>query len=326
MSSRSPLVSIIMTSYNASDFIAAAIESIIGQTYPTWELLIADDCSTDNTKQIISAFVDRDNRIVVSHNAENLHYLKTRNRLFKQAKGEFVTLLDADDLMVPTRIEKQLGFMLENPELAVCGCFASYIDQKGNPIKVEKPLPPTEYDAIKMAFPTSNPFTGSSLFFKKSILIEFGGYREFFSGLCSEDYDLGSRIAEKYPCANYPEALYIYRQFPTSTTRIRDLDNPKKYFSHELAQLFIKQRSNGGQDFLEIENNTGIDEYINELTKKYKEDPSLMHIEMVTSHLYAGLIKNAVHEAWLAIMANPFKLYNYRTLKYALGKWLFKTN
>jgi teichuronic acid biosynthesis glycosyltransferase TuaG len=323
MSSESPLISIIMTSYNTSEFIAAAIESIIRQTYKNWELLIADDCSTDNTRQIISKYANRDQIIIVSHNSENLHYLKTRNRLFKEAEGEFVTLLDADDLMLNTRLEKQLGFMFENPELAVCGCFVSYIDQKGNPIKVEKPFPPTDHESIKKIFPISNPFTGSSLFFKKSVLVEFGGYREFFSGLCSEDYDLGSRIAEKYPCANYPEPLYVYRQFPTSTTRIRDLENPKKYFSHQLAQLFISQRKNGGKDFLELGRHAEIEAYLERLSLKYKTDKSLFHIELVTSHLYAGLLKDAVKEAFKAVRANPLKTYNYRTLKYTLVKWLF---
>lgn len=323
MSSPNPLISIIMTSYNASEFIADAIESIISQTYENWELLVADDCSTDNTRQIISANANRESRIIVSHNSENLHYLKTRNRLFKLAKGAFVTLLDADDLMVSTRLEKQLAFMINNPDLAVCGCFVSYIDQKGNPIEVEKPFPPTDYESIKNYFPKSNPFTGSSLFFKKSVLDEFGGYREFFSSLCSEDYDLGSRIAEKYPCANYPEALYVYRQFPTSTTRIRDLKNPRKYFSHQLAQLFISQRKNGGKDYLELGKHAEIQAYLDQLSLKYKTDKSLFHIEMVTSHLYAGLLKDAVIESLRAVRANPLKLYNYRTLKYTLVKWLF---
>src|SRR5262249_32870532 len=95
----SPLVSILMTSFNAEAYIAEAIGSILRQTYSNWELLLADDCSTDQTRTVIAGFTDP--RIRVYHNDHNMHYLRTRNKLIPLVRGEFIALLDADDRWEP---------------------------------------------------------------------------------------------------------------------------------------------------------------------------------------------------------------------------------
>ena len=241
-----PLVSIISTSFNTARFLREALDSVINQSFKNWELLIADDASTDNSAQIIDSYAARDKRIKPFHNATNRHYLRTRNDLFTKAKGEFITLLDSDDKMEITRLEEQLSFMQSNPELAFCGCLVKYIDDKSRPLKTNRPKPALDYTEILKQYPNTNPITGSTAFIKSTVLKEFGGYRDFFHGLCSEDYDLFSRIAEKYPCANLDRELYIYRQFPESTSRSHIITNPYKKFSGELAQWFINQRKNGG--------------------------------------------------------------------------------
>ena len=104
-------VSVVMPSYNSERFIAEAIRSVIGQTYERWELLIVDDCSSDNTYQVASAFAALDSRIVVMRQPVRGGAAKARNRAIAAAKGRFVAFLDSDDAWLPQKLAKQLPEM-----------------------------------------------------------------------------------------------------------------------------------------------------------------------------------------------------------------------
>ena len=101
------LVSIIMPSWNTAKFIAETIQSVIDQTYQNWELLIVDDCSTDNTDEIVASF--KDDRIKYFHNEKNSGAALTRNRAMREAQGEWIAFLDSDDLWMPKKLEKQIA-------------------------------------------------------------------------------------------------------------------------------------------------------------------------------------------------------------------------
>ncbi len=109
-----PLVSIIMPSYNAERYIAQSIESVLAQTYQNWELLITDDGSTDKSVEIIRNYCNNDNRINLLVSDKNQGIAKTRNLSIARAKGRFVAFLDNDDLWLPEKLERQVGFMLDN--------------------------------------------------------------------------------------------------------------------------------------------------------------------------------------------------------------------
>lgn len=316
-----PLVSIIMTAYNTSRYLPEALESVIAQTYTNWELLVADDGSKDDSKNIIDAYALKDDRIKPHHNNTNLHYLRTRNALFKKAKGEFITFLDSDDKMAPNRLAVQLQWMESDPALALCGCFVDYMDQHGKPMMIPREDPPVDHEEILKAIPNHNPITGSTIFIKRQVLEEFGGYRDFFHGLCSEDYDLVSRVVEKYPVQNVPQRLYTYRQFSSSTSRA-DLDNPYKKFSGRIVQELILQRKKERTDALEEKDLKRIEIWVNEFLKPYLADPSKVFIDEVSSHLYSGLKRKALSSSVKAIFANPKKAYNYKTLWYVMKQLL----
>jgi teichuronic acid biosynthesis glycosyltransferase TuaG len=106
------LVSIIMPSWNTGRFIAESIQSVLNQTYTNWELLIVDDCSTDNTDQVVTSF--NDHRIKYFHNERNSGAALTRNKAMREAQGEWIAFLDSDDLWMPEKLEKQTRFMKEN--------------------------------------------------------------------------------------------------------------------------------------------------------------------------------------------------------------------
>ncbi|MDY3846132.1 MAG: glycosyltransferase [Eubacteriales bacterium] len=129
----SGLVSIIMPSYNTGRFIRESIDSVINQTYKNWELLIVDDCSTDDTDEAVSSFDDA--RIRYLKNEKNSGAAVSRNYAIREAKGEWIAFLDSDDIWVPEKLEKQLKFMADN------GLFFSYtnyekIDEDGKPLNI----------------------------------------------------------------------------------------------------------------------------------------------------------------------------------------------
>lgn len=107
------LVSIIMPSYNTAKFISETIESVLAQTYPNWELIIVDDCSTDDTDAVVCPYLV-DDRIRYIKNEKNSGAAVSRNRALREAKGKWVAFLDSDDLWVPEKLEKQISFMKKN--------------------------------------------------------------------------------------------------------------------------------------------------------------------------------------------------------------------
>lgn len=108
------LVSIITPTWNCANFINSTIESILAQTYANWELIISDDCSTDNTYEIIKPYLEADSRIKYICNESNSGAAITRNNAIKVAQGRWIAFLDSDDLWLPNKLEHQLAFMKNN--------------------------------------------------------------------------------------------------------------------------------------------------------------------------------------------------------------------
>lgn len=127
------LVSVIMPSWNTSNFIAESIQSVIDQTYENWELIIVDDCSTDNTDEVVARFTDK--RIRYFKNEKNNGAALSRNRALREARGEWIAFLDSDDLWSPKKLEHQISFMNEH------GYTLSYteyekIDEESKPLQI----------------------------------------------------------------------------------------------------------------------------------------------------------------------------------------------
>lgn len=128
-----PLVSVIMPAYNAEPFIEEAIASVIAQTVADWELIVIDDCSTDDTVQIVSAFVRQDPRIQLLTNASNMGVAKTRNRGLELCRGQYVALLDSDDYWKPRFLEKMLE-RAEQTGADIIYCSYELVDEQGKKV------------------------------------------------------------------------------------------------------------------------------------------------------------------------------------------------
>lgn len=128
------LVSIIMPSYNTAQYIRESIQSVLNQTYQNWELIIVDDCSTDNTDEIVTSI--KDERIKYYHNDKNRGAAISRNRALREAKGRWIAFLDSDDLWMPEKLEKQISFM-ENNGYSFSYTNYEEIDVDGNSTSVK---------------------------------------------------------------------------------------------------------------------------------------------------------------------------------------------
>ena len=127
----SDLVSIIMPSYNTGEYIKQTIESVLAQSYTNWELIIVDDCSTDNTDEVVKPFLS-DQRFKYLKNEKNSGAAISRNRALREAKGKWIAFLDSDDLWKPEKLKRQIGFMVRN---GYSFSYTNYseIDECGNP-------------------------------------------------------------------------------------------------------------------------------------------------------------------------------------------------
>ena len=133
------MVSILMPSYNTGKYITESIQSVQNQTYPNWELLIVDDCSTDNTDEVVRPFLV-DTRIKYFKNEKNSGAAISRNRALKEAKGEWIAFLDSDDLWEPNKLETQIRFMKTNG-YAFSGTASQNINEEGNLLHVVNKSP-----------------------------------------------------------------------------------------------------------------------------------------------------------------------------------------
>lgn len=136
---KQPLVSIIMPAYNAAKFIGESIDSIQGQNYSNWELLITDDYSTDKTRSIIKEYTKKDKRIKLFELAQNSGAAAARNNSMDKAKGRFLAFLDADDLWDSKKLKQQINFMLSN-NFAFTFTGYSFLDNPDKIVKVPKKI------------------------------------------------------------------------------------------------------------------------------------------------------------------------------------------
>lgn len=150
------LVSIIMPTYNCGAFIAETIRSVQAQTYTNWEIVIVDDCSTDDTKAVVDAFILEDDRIKYHCLEENSGAAVARTRAMAIAEGEYMAFLDSDDLWMPDKLERQLAFMKDNGYAFSCTAYEQ-IDEESNSLgRVIKTVKKTDYNRLLLDCPVGN--------------------------------------------------------------------------------------------------------------------------------------------------------------------------
>lgn len=212
---KKPLVSVILPVYNGEKYLDEAIKSILSQSYKRFELIIIDDGSKDKSLSIIKRF--KDSRIKV-YSQTNKGLAKTLNRGISLSKGTYIARQDQDDFSYPNRLEKQVNYLNINPRCGLVGTWAEIWE--GNNKKTRRSHKhPSINKLLQFFLLFNNPFVHSSVMIRKTALKEVGLYSTDKSRQPPEDYELWSRIAQKYELANIPEILHAYREVPKSMSR-----------------------------------------------------------------------------------------------------------
>ena len=181
-------ISVLMPAFNAEMFLREAVDSILNQTFGDFEFVIVDDCSTDATRQILEEYADRDSRVKLFRNEVNRGIAATRNRLMAEASPEsdYFALMDADDIALPERFEKQLEYLEAHPELAAAGSSIWIIDEESRRIgRRDYPSDPRRITAAMIRF---NPVSQSSVMIRRSAVKATGLYNPKYRAASDYDY------------------------------------------------------------------------------------------------------------------------------------------
>ncbi|MCK9265913.1 glycosyltransferase [bacterium] len=201
-----PKVTVITPVYNGEKYLDEAIQSILNQTFSDFEYIVINDCSTDKTGEILKKYLKEDARVKLLQNETNKGVCFSLNRGLREAKGEYVAIMDSDDISLPQRLEKQVSFMDSHPEIGVCG---SWLEFFGNKIYVWKTIP--QHNDIFVGLLFGSMFGHPTVIMRKSVLLDLKAlYSE--EHRAAGDYNFWVRLG--ICCvrfANIQEVLLNYR-------------------------------------------------------------------------------------------------------------------
>jgi glycosyltransferase involved in cell wall biosynthesis len=211
-------VSIIIPTYNRAGLVDGAIRSVLDQSYADWELIVIDDASTDDTKQIIERYTLRDPRIRYIRQPKNLGISSTRNKGIAEAHGTYIAMLDSDDVWIDKeKLAKQIAFLETHPDYVLVGTWIQTIDTKGSVLKDVR-FSTDDHD-IRRHILSHNQFAQSSVLFRKNAIGD--GYDPAL--VVNEDYDLWLTIGTKGKFANISEYMTGYRVHDSNIIRKKRL-------------------------------------------------------------------------------------------------------
>lgn len=235
-------ISVVIPVHNGEAYLAQAVESVLAQAHRDLELLIVDDGSTDATASIIRRYADADPRVRCL-TQQNRGVAAAGNRGLEEAHAAWVARLDADDVFLPGKLERQIAFLARYPDARIVGTLAWFINRAGKPLGLvgtEGPFTPAEYGRLVRG---NRPvyFVNSSTLMHRDTVLAVGGYRDAFAP--AEDVDLWIRMAEKgHLMLKVPEPLLLYRLHGASLTMTQ---NARQRLVHRWAIACGEARADG---------------------------------------------------------------------------------
>jgi glycosyltransferase involved in cell wall biosynthesis len=210
-----PLVSFIVPAYNVSAYIVQAVSSALHQTYSNVEVVVVDDGSIDDTVQVVKKTFEEDSRVRL-FSQRNSGPAAARNRALAEARGEFVHFLDADEFILPDKVEKSYALFVQYPEIGVVYGHGIAVEPDGvTVIPMEQPPLPSGWVFCEWLTGTMSGGTHgvvSSVMARRDAVLAVGGFNESIKG--TEDWDCWLRLAARYPFAALDEKLVYYRRTP----------------------------------------------------------------------------------------------------------------
>ena len=292
-----------MPVYNAKEYLAEAIESIISQTLIDFELIILDDGSSDDSSSIVRRYSGLDSRIK-SYCRENLGLVATRNELLHVAQCEIIAWMDADDISKPERLRIQYDLICANEGLVCVGSFAQCIDPYGNYLCLEE-YPLLHDEIVKrqmlggaMRFPTT--------IMRRSAALKVGGFRSPFR--MGEDLDLLMRLSEIGEMANCDLPLYLYRQHMNSTVSTLGANWGQCLF---VITSLARERQDTGSDRLQRGETISLD--WTEGRPSFKNTAIVYFNWAVCANLNRNFILAVRYAIW-SLLYNPFVIVSWYVL------------
>lgn len=209
-----PKVSVTIPAYNAMEYLPETLENVLRQTYEDFEVIVVNDGSSDETEQWVSQIEDSRVKLI---SQKNQGLAGARNTGISHAKGEYIAFLDADDLWEPTKLEKQLRVLEENPEVGLVYTWVAYINETGEPTGRVFKNQAEGYVWGKLI--EHNIVESGSVAMVRSSCFETCGLFDRNLGSYIEDWDMWLRLATDYPFKVVKEPLVYYRQRPGSASR-----------------------------------------------------------------------------------------------------------
>lgn len=227
-SDNSPRVSVLMTIYNAGDYLREAIDSLIQQTFSDWELIAVENGSTDHSPSILSSY--NDPRIRVFPLDQNIGRTPALRYAFERAQGEYVAVLDADDISNPARLKRQVQYLDRCQDVSLLGTWVKVVDENGKHVGDAKP--PADKKKLYEILGWANPFVHSSTIYRRVHAAQVGGYPSWVT--YAQDYGFYLSLAKKYGIAVLDDFLCFQRVLPTQMTSSKKM---QKIISEEQVKL-----------------------------------------------------------------------------------------
>ncbi len=305
-----PAITVLMPVYNAEKYLKQAIESILNQTFTDFEFLIINDCSTDNSLKIIRQMHDVDNRIRLVNNEKNLKLTSSLNKGIDLAKGKYIARMDADDISMPQRLEKQYEFMERYHEIGICGTWVQSFGLENAIAKYE-----TKDIYIKLKMLHESHFCHPSVIIRTKILKQHNLYYNP-NYLYSEDYEFWCRALKYTKFANIPEILLKYRKSKNSISAT-EYEMQKQNFNKVKAILFKDLGIDVTNDELDLYRNIAYHQYKNE--KPFVVQAKNLLQRMLKANESQNIFQKNVFNNYIANM-----WFNICTNSTVFGLWTYK--
>lgn len=292
---KQPIISVIMSSYNSEKYIGKAIESILSQTYKNFELIIIDDCSKDQTVEIIKDYCASDSRIKLITSKNNCGSAEARNKGIKISKGNYIAIMDSDDVATKDRLKIQLEFLKNNPDIFLLAGSWNYIDENGKILysKVNNFSP----EKIGKELPYKSMIHNPTVMFRNN---HSTYYRAKFK--YAQDRDLWLRLLSDGKCMRViPDILLNYRVNPDSVSIQKSF--AQKLFMEKAIDFYFQRLKNKKDNY-----------------KNFDPDKMIRNVSVLQSKSHTDMVL-------LKIFFRKFQLKEFRrsyrkyVVNYGLLKW-----
>ena len=294
-----------MRTHNSQAFLVEAIESVLNQTYPDWELILSDDASTDRTLEIAQLYASKHERVKLL-TGQHLGAVGNINRCLKAASRPWVAVLDSDDVALPDRLEVTLRAAEASPDVVLWGGGVTLINRYGRPMRraLVGPRSQEEYEQYiydgRIIF-----FMSPTVMYRRDLALELGGYDEAMDG--AEDVELMTRLAERGPVIALNRDLALYRIHGSSISSTI-FDKQQRVF--DFLAVRTKLRLGGG--------NITMSEYLEMLERRSKREKLSSWVRDMGRQQYRSTIVNmaerryvrAARSGLLAMVLDPAHAYN----------------